>query len=1050
MVSTVTPSRLDRYAAAILRRRWLVAALATLLMLVVTGGARFIGVTNDYRSMFAEDNPQLTALDALEQTFSASNAALIAVAPRRGSVFTRETLGAVEELTEAAWGTPWSTRVDSLTNYSHSEAIDDDLVVEPLVDYAQSLGDADLARVEEIALNAIDLAGRLVAHDGRVAGVVINFALPENPDAAVVEITDYLDALLDEARASHPDVAYHLTGDVVMNRAFAKATEDDFETLAPIVFLVIVVATTVLLRSLLGALALVITVVFVINTTMGFAGWIGTVFNPANSGVPIIVMTVAVAHSVHIVTATLAGMSRGLGRNEAVAESLRGNAWPVFLTTITTAIGFLSLNASDSPPFHVLGNLVAFGVLCAFVYSMTLLPALLSLLPLRAPRARTGRVGFFAPVPIEQPAFFDRFGAFVVDRRRFLLGFVALLAAGLALGIPRIELTDNWTQYFDERYEFRRDTDFVINNLTGMETLEYSLNAGREGGITDPDYLRAVDAFAEWYRGQPEVAHVQAFPDIMKRLNRNMHGDDPAFHRLPDDPALTAQYLLLYELSLPFGNDLNNRIDVAKSATRMTVVVHSLTSKAQRELDARAQDWLRANAPRSCNRGVGGQHRLRSPFPAKHQQHAAGHDYRHGPHFADPDRGLQEPAPGSHQPRTQFSSRRHELRPVGLPGRPGGSRRLGGHRDGVRHHRGRHDSFPGQVSRSPPRRARRAGGGALRLSHRGAGAVDHDRDPVAGLPGVCLLGIRAELGARPPHHDHDRFCAPRRFPASPALADGHRSEKVMIRPRPARSALRVLAACLAYLACLGAPVAADAATPEEIGLEIAVEARERKQGFGNFTASQTMVLRNKQGQESRRRIRVKVPEVEGDGDRSMFVFDKPRDVKGTALLIHAHKEEADDQWLYLPALKRVKRISSSNRSGSFMGSEFAYEDMSPQEVEKFTYRYLRDEPCGELTCTVSELFPEDRKSGYRRQIVWRDKDELRVWKVEYFDRKDAHLKTLTMGSYAQYLDRYWQAGEMTMVNHLTGKSTVLSWADFEFRTDLNPRDFTKTGLKRAR
>ena len=582
----MVPPRLDRYAAAILNRRWLVAVLATLLMLVLTGGACFIGVTNDYRSMFADDNPQLAAFDALEDTYSASNAALIAVAPRGGSVFTREALGAIEDLTDAAWLAPLSTRVDSLTNYSHSEAIEDDLVVEPLVDDAQSLGDADIARIEEIALNAIDVAGRLVSHDGRVAGLVINFALPDNPDAAVVEITDYLDTLLDEARASHPDTAYYLTGDVVMNRAFAEATQDDLETMVPIVFLMIAVTAAVLLRSVLGTLALVVVLVFVINTTVGFAGWIGTVFNPANSGVPIIVMTVAVAHSVHIVTAALAGMGRGLERNEAIAESLRGNAWPVFLTSATTAIGFLSLNASDSPPFRVLGNLVAFGVLCAFVYSMTLLPALLSILPLRV---RPGRA--------DQSAFFDRFGAFVVARRTFLLWFVTALAAALVMGIPRIELTDNWTRYFDERYEFRRDTDFVIDNLTGMETLEYSLKAGREGGITDPDYLRAVDAFAEWYRGQPEVTHVQAFPDIMKRLNRNMHGDDPAFHRLPKDPALAAQYLLLYELSLPFGSDLNNRIDIAKSATRMTVVIRAITSQAQRKLDARAQTWLRANAP---------------------------------------------------------------------------------------------------------------------------------------------------------------------------------------------------------------------------------------------------------------------------------------------------------------------------------------------------------------------------------------------------------------------------------------------------------------------
>ena len=262
------------------------------------------------------------------------------------------------------------------------------------------------------------------------------------------------------------------------------------------------------------------------------------------------------------------------------------------------------------------------------------------------------------------------------------------------------------------------------------------------------------------------------------------------------------------------------------------------------------------------------------------------------------------------------------------------------------------------------------------------------------------------------------------------------------------SALSV--ACLASLLSLSGAAPARSETPEEKGLKIAREARDKGKGFGNFTARQTMVLRNKQGQESRRQIRVNVLEVADDGDKSLFVFDQPRDVKGTAFLIHAHKEKADDQWLYLPALKRVKRISSSNRSGSFMGSEFAYEDMSVQEVERFAYKYLRDEPCGDSTCTVSERFPVDKKSGYRRQLVWQDKDELRVRKVHYFDRKNAHLKTLTLNKYEKYLDRYWQAGEMTMVNHLTGKSTVLTWSDYDFRTKLNERDFSRTGLKRVR
>ena len=586
MAEGTTHLQLERYIATVLERRWLVIALTALIMLLMTAGARFVTVTNDYRIMFSEDNPELAAFNALENTYSASNKALIAIAPQEGSVFTREVLDVVVKLTEATWRAPYSSRVDSLTNYFHSEALGDDLVVAPLVDDAQSLSDADLERVETIALSAIDVAGRLVSHDGRVGGVAINFILPENPDLAVAEITNYLNALLDQARVSHPDIDYYLTGDVVMNRAFADATKDDLQTLTPIVFLIIIAVTMALLRSVFSTVAIVAMLMFAINTTMGFAGWLGTVFSPTNAGVPIIVMVITVAHSIHIVTHVLLGMRSGLARNAAIAESIRSNAWPVFLTSLTTMIGFLSLNASDAPPFQILGNFVAFGVLCAFVYSMTLLPALLSILPLRVSLAQTGRRDFF-----------ERFADFVIERRTFLLWSAALVAVVLITGIPRNELTDNWTRYFDDRYEFRRDTDYVIENLTGLDLLEYSLDAGREGGITDPGYLHAVDDFAKWYREQSGVTHVQAFPDIMKRLNKNMHSDDPAFYGLPDDPELAAQYLLLYELSLPLGSDLNDRINVAKSATRMTVVARNMSTRNLRELDEQAQVWLRTNAP---------------------------------------------------------------------------------------------------------------------------------------------------------------------------------------------------------------------------------------------------------------------------------------------------------------------------------------------------------------------------------------------------------------------------------------------------------------------
>ena len=269
-------------------------------------------------------------------------------------------------------------------------------------------------------------------------------------------------------------------------------------------------------------------------------------------------------------------------------------------------------------------------------------------------------------------------------------------------------------------------------------------------------------------------------------------------------------------------------------------------------------------------------------------------------------------------------------------------------------------------------------------------------------------------------------------------------------PRPRGVSFGVL---LLALMCLSLPIAqalAQEETPEDKGLRIAREASARNDGFRDFTAEMTMVLRDRHGRESVRQMRFKVLEVPDDGDKSLFVFDQPRDVRGTALLTHAHINAQDDQWLYLPALKRVKRINAAKRSGSFMGSEFSYEDMSSLEVEEYTYKYLRDEPCGELACTVIEQIPLDKKSGYSRKVVWQDTGELRTWKMELYDRKGSHLKTLTLADYQLFLDRYWRAGEQTMVNHLTGASTVLKWSDFQFRTNLEDGEFTQTALRRVR
>ena len=577
----------DRYITFVVERARLVSILSFLGIMAVTSGLALLPEpSSDFRYLLGEQNPYLIALENFEDTYSASNAALIAVAPADGNVFTRETLEAIEELTEAGWLVPHSIRVSSLTNYTHSEAEGDDLAVGPLVEDAESLDDADLARVEAIALNADEISGSLVSPDGRVAGVAISFVLPVEADPVIAEINQYLDELLSEVRSNHPQINYYMTGNVILRGALLEAPLNDLSILGPILVAVMVVMASILLRSFLAVLVVICLVGLMGAATMGFAGWIGTIISPVTVIVPLIVMILGIAHSVHIVKTAQERMHDGLSNKEAVADSLRTNGWPVFLTSVSTGIGFLSLNFSISQSFQILGNLAAFGTLCSFVFSMTALPALLAALPISAPHKNTMGLEFFGHL-----------GDFIVERRRYLLVICSVTAFGLIAGLSQINLNDSWTGYFDESYEFRRDTDFITGNLGGLDSVEYSLSSGQEGGISEIGYLHSVDDFAEWARSQPEVNHVQAFTDIIKRLNKNMNGDDPAYYRIPDDPALAAQYLFLYELSLPLGSDLNDRFDLSKSSTRMTIMLNETSSQEIREFTARVQSWLDANHP---------------------------------------------------------------------------------------------------------------------------------------------------------------------------------------------------------------------------------------------------------------------------------------------------------------------------------------------------------------------------------------------------------------------------------------------------------------------
>ena len=243
-------------------------------------------------------------------------------------------------------------------------------------------------------------------------------------------------------------------------------------------------------------------------------------------------------------------------------------------------------------------------------------------------------------------------------------------------------------------------------------------------------------------------------------------------------------------------------------------------------------------------------------------------------------------------------------------------------------------------------------------------------------------------------------------------------------------------------------VLADSAATK--GLTIAQEMERRDSGWDDQTADMQMTLRNSRGDESHREIRARTLEIQGDGDKSLNIFNSPADVRGTAFLSFTHAKEPDDQWLYLPALKRVKRIASANKSGPYMGSEFAYEDLSSQELENYSYKWLRDERLDGRETLVIERYPSYEHSGYTKQQVWVDKVMYQPLRVEYFDRKGTLLKTATFHGYQQYLGRFWRPERLEMINHQTGKSTTLRLDNYRFRTGLTASDFNSNSLKRVR
>ncbi|MBV1922141.1 MAG: MMPL family transporter [Pseudomonadales bacterium] len=572
---------IDRWVNAIILGRWFVIAITAILVATAGVGIKNLEFKVDYRELFPKNAPYVDDFIRLQDTFITSDTALIVISSKDEHIFNRDALHAIESFTRQSWTLPHVSRVDSITNFQHTKAVNDELTVDSLVENVKSLTDEEISGIKKTALNEKQLIGRLLSEDGHTTGIMLTINLPGKSNIETEEIALAIRALANKYRESHPDLDIYLTGMIMGNYASAEVVTGDAQFLIPMMGLIIIATLALMLRSVTATLMTIVVLVFTLITATGLLGWFGYYFTGPSSSAPVIILTMAVADCVHVLVSFFFARGEGLNKRNAIRESMRLNMMPIFLTSLTTGIGFLSMNFSEMPPFKLLGNVVALGVAIAFILSITFLPALMSVIPMRKPRSNKTESNLLKPL-----------SDFVLRQRIRLFWGLSVSCIFIMLFIPNNEINDQFVKFFDPKVEFRHSSDFASEHLSSLYSLEYAFVSPDDGGVYSVKFLKDLELFNEWLLKQDEVQQTMSIVDIMKQINKSMHNDQDNWYRLPDNRELAAQYFLMYEFSLPYGLDLTNQIDFTKTETRVLLTLKELSTQEMLAFESRANQWI--------------------------------------------------------------------------------------------------------------------------------------------------------------------------------------------------------------------------------------------------------------------------------------------------------------------------------------------------------------------------------------------------------------------------------------------------------------------------
>lgn len=585
----------EKYIAAVLRHPWLVIIATLTIAISSSYGMQHLIVDAGVDALIGDTyQSKIEHKKVLDDFTESTNLQILIVGNEEpladqgnGQIFTQQGLSLLRELTDEAWQIPYVGRVDSITNYQHTEADGDDLVVAALVPLASDVDTDVVQKTKHVALSEPQLSGQLVAVNGNIAIINIEFNIPDSDKRANIyrEVMQFVDSWLTPYRKDNANFNFRYSGDLAFDAAAVTYVEKDGITLVPLMLLFIVIILRLLLRSSLITMAAAVVVVITGTTSLGILGWLGVKLDTMSYIAPIVIMTLAVADVVHLSLGVVAGKQQGNNTKlDAISYSMDINIWPIFLTSLTTALGVITFSLSEYPSLRNLGLAIAIGVIVAFVLTLTLLPALLVKL----------KVVFAKPYSF---IFFHSFANWIINHYRKILLLGGVVCLFFVISASKNILNDSPELLFEKATPERQVVELLKSEMNGIMRFDVAIYSHESSGAMQAEFLRDVVEFKGWLQAQQGVEHANSITDTIKRLNKSMHANSEEYYRLPESQNLIAQYLLLYELSLPYGLDLSNQLNYDKSATRLAVSTKGLYAAGTIDLKQQIINWFAERNP---------------------------------------------------------------------------------------------------------------------------------------------------------------------------------------------------------------------------------------------------------------------------------------------------------------------------------------------------------------------------------------------------------------------------------------------------------------------